>query len=90
MVLLSRQPEWPHSREFETTTQATTPGLSGTRIADNSFGDDEEEDEEVPGKVKTSVVFRPTFDSIHTTYYKGHWLRYTDLYFCSRTSAEPF
>jgi chaperone BCS1 len=76
MLWLSRQPEWQRSREFETTTRATTPGLSSTRIADNSFGDDEEEeDEEVPGKVKTRVVFQPTFDSTHTIYYKGHWLR---------------
>jgi chaperone BCS1 len=45
-------------------------------VADNSFGDDdEEEDEEVPGKVKTRVVFQPTFDTTHTIYYKGHWLR---------------
>ena len=76
MLWLSRQPEWQRSREFETTTRATTPGLSGTRVADNSFGDDEEEvDEEVPGKVKTRVVFQPTFDTTHTIYYKGHWLR---------------
>jgi len=77
MLWLSRQPEWQRSREFETTTRATTPGISGTRVADNSFGDDDEDetDEEVPGKVKTRVVFQPTFDTTHTIYYKGHWLR---------------
>lgn len=77
MLWLSRQPEWQRSREFETTTRSTTPGFTGTRTADNSFGDDDEdgEDEEVPGKVKTRVVFQPTFDTTHTIYYKGHWLR---------------
>ena len=79
MLWLSRQPEWQRSREFETTTRATTPGLSGTRVADNSFGEDDEGEgeveEEVPGKVKTRVVFQPTFDTTHTIYYKGHWLR---------------
>jgi chaperone BCS1 len=77
MLWLSRQPEWQRSREFETTTRSTTPGFTGTRTADNSFGDDEDDgdDEEVPGKVKTRVVFQPTFDTTHTIYYKGHWLR---------------
>ena len=77
MLWLSRQPEWQRSREFETTTRTTTPGFSSSRTADNSFGDDDDEgdDEEVPGKVKTRVVFQPTFDTTHTIYYKGHWLR---------------
>lgn len=78
MLWLSRRPEWQRSREFETTTRTTTPGFSGSRQADNSFGDDEEEDadeESPPGKVKTRVVFQPTFDTTHTIYYKGHWLR---------------
>jgi chaperone BCS1 len=75
MLWLSRRPEWQRSREFETTTRTTTPGFSKT--ADNSFGDDDEEcdDELAPGKVKTRVVFQPTFDTTHTIYYKGHWLR---------------
>jgi chaperone BCS1 len=75
MLWLSRRPEWQRSREFETTTRTTTPGFS--RTADNSFGDDDEEidDELSPGKVKTRVVFQPTFDTTHTIYYKGHWLR---------------
>jgi len=76
MLWLSRRPEWQRSREFETTTRTSTPGFSGTRTADNSFGDEEEEEEDSPpGKVKTRVVFQPTFDSTHTIYYKGHWLR---------------
>lgn len=75
MLWLSRRPEWQRSREFETTTRTTTPGFS--RTADYSFGDDEEEcdDEIAPGKVKTRVVFQPTFDTTHTIYYRGHWLR---------------
>jgi mitochondrial chaperone BCS1 len=77
MLWLSRRPEWQRSREFETTTRTSTPGLS--RTADNSFGDDddegEDEDELSPGKVKTRVVFQPTFDTTHTIYYRGHWLR---------------
>ncbi|KAF9241862.1 hypothetical protein BU15DRAFT_87086 [Melanogaster broomeanus] len=77
MLWLSRRPEWQRSREFETTTRTTTPGISGTRGADNSFGDEEEEGDEdgPPGKVKTRVVFQPTFDTTHTIYYRGHWLR---------------
>lgn len=74
MLWLSRRPEWQRSREFETTTRTSTPGF-GTRIADNSFGDDDEEDEDVPGKVKTRVVFQPTSNTTHTIYYRGHWLR---------------
>ncbi|KAJ8488643.1 hypothetical protein ONZ51_g3441 [Trametes cubensis] len=75
MLWLSRRPEWQRSREFETTTRTSTPGF-GTRIADNSFGDeDEEEDEGAPGRVKTRVVFQPTSNTTHTIYYRGHWLR---------------
>lgn len=77
MLWLSRRPEWQRSREFETTTRTTTPGLA-SKTADNSFGDDDEDevdDELSPGKVKTRVVFQPTFDTTHTIYYKGHWLR---------------
>lgn len=79
MLWLSRQPEWQRSREFETTTRTSTPGFASNRQADNSFGEEDEEgvegDEEMPGKVKTRVVFQPTFDTTHTIYYKGHWLR---------------
>ncbi|KZP26468.1 P-loop containing nucleoside triphosphate hydrolase protein [Athelia psychrophila] len=82
MLWLSRQPEWQRSREFETTTRTTTPGFNSTRTADNSFGDEDDlddvkanEDDDVPGKVKTRVVFQPTFDTTHTIYYRGHWLR---------------
>lgn len=75
MLWLSRRPEWQRSREFETTTRTTTSGLA-SRVADNSFGDDDEgEDDDVPGKVKTRVVFQPTANTTHTIYYRGHWLR---------------
>ncbi|KAK2461070.1 hypothetical protein APHAL10511_006917 [Amanita phalloides] len=73
MLWLSRRPEWQRSREFETTTRSSSFGMSN----DNSFGDDDEcdDDDDAPGKVKTRVVFQPTFDSTHTIYYKSHWLR---------------
>jgi chaperone BCS1 len=71
MLWLSRRPEWQRSREFETTTRTSSFGLS----SDNSFGDEEECDDDAPGKVKTRVVFQPTFDTTHTIYYRGHWLR---------------
>ncbi|THG95984.1 hypothetical protein EW026_g5763 [Hermanssonia centrifuga] len=74
MLWLSRRPEWQRSREFETTTRTSTPGF-GTRLADNSFGDDDDENEDIPGKVKTRVVFQPTANTTHTIYYRGHWLR---------------
>ncbi|KAI6040225.1 P-loop containing nucleoside triphosphate hydrolase protein [Pisolithus marmoratus] len=77
MLWLSRCPEWQRSREFETTTRTSTPGFSGSRAADNSFGDEDDEDDDgsPPGKVKTRVVFQPTADTTHTIYYRGHWLR---------------
>ncbi|TBU24659.1 P-loop containing nucleoside triphosphate hydrolase protein [Dichomitus squalens] len=74
MLWLSRRPEWQRSREFETTTRSSTPGF-GSRIADNSFGDEDEEDDDAPGRVKTRVVFQPTANTTHTIYYRGHWLR---------------
>ncbi|KAI1794251.1 P-loop containing nucleoside triphosphate hydrolase protein [Ganoderma leucocontextum] len=74
MLWLSRRPEWQRSREFETTTRTSTPGF-GSRVADNSFGDEDEEDDDTPGRVKTRVVFQPTANTTHTIYYRGHWLR---------------
>jgi chaperone BCS1 len=79
MLWLSKRPEWQRSREFETTTRTVSPGMSIT--GDNSFGDDDLEDVDrpsedlTPGMAKTRVVFQPTFDSTHTIYYRGHWLR---------------
>lgn len=79
MLWLSRRPEWQRSREFETTTRTTTVGLSartcgGTEIEDE-FDQEDPDDELVPGKQKLKVVFQPTFDSTHTLFYRGHWLR---------------
>ncbi|KII92945.1 hypothetical protein PLICRDRAFT_491796 [Plicaturopsis crispa FD-325 SS-3] len=76
MLWLSRRPEWQRSREFETTTRTTTPGFSSNSFAD--FEDEnaeEDDDDDAPGKAKTRVVFQPTFDTTHTIYYRGHWLR---------------
>lgn len=80
MLWLSRRPEWQRSREFDTTTRTTTPGYNLSRTDDNSFGDEDlaesgVADEDIPGKVKTRVVFQPTFETTHTIYYRGHWLR---------------
>jgi len=81
MLWLSRRPEWQRSREFETTTRTSGIGADTS----NSFGDEEFDDptgiplaiddEDIPGKVMTRVIFQPTFDTTHTIYYRGHWLR---------------
>ena len=79
MLWLSKRPEWQRSREFETTTRTVSPGMSTS--GDNSFGDDDLEgvdkpaEDLTPGMAKTRVVFQPTFESTHTIYYRGHWLR---------------
>ena len=44
MLWLSRRPEWQRSREFETTTRTTTPGLGSRAVPDNSFGDEDFDD----------------------------------------------
>ena len=80
MLWLSRRPEWQRSREFETTTNSSSPGYYGYRESDNAFGFADEEgggggDEEVSGKARMRVVFQPTTDTTHTIYYRGHWLR---------------
>ncbi|KAF5386920.1 hypothetical protein D9615_001920 [Tricholomella constricta] len=82
MLWLSRRPEWQRSREFETTTRSSGIGTDSA----NSFGEEDfddatvptvasDDDDDVPGKVTTRVVFQPTFDTTHTIYYRGHWLR---------------
>lgn len=82
MLWLSKRPEWQRSREFETTTRTISPGMMSGSLGDNSFGDDDlegaepsVEDDLSPGMAKTRVVFQPTFDSTHTIFYRGHWLR---------------
>ncbi|KAF8262603.1 P-loop containing nucleoside triphosphate hydrolase protein [Lactarius quietus] len=75
MLWLSRRPEWQRSREFETTTNSSSPGFYGYRESDNAFTEEERTDEEVSGKTRMRVVFQPTSDTTHTIYYHGHWLR---------------
>ncbi len=75
MLWLSRRPEWQRSREFETTTNSSSPGYYGYRESDNAFIDDDGGDEEASGKTRVRVVFQPTADTTHTIYYRGHWLR---------------
>ncbi|KAH8117485.1 P-loop containing nucleoside triphosphate hydrolase protein [Phellopilus nigrolimitatus] len=82
MLWLSKRPEWQRSREFETTTRTVSPGMMSGSFGDNSFGDDDLDGTEpsvtdilTPGMAKTRVVFQPTFDSTHTIFYRGHWLR---------------
>ncbi|KAH9964933.1 P-loop containing nucleoside triphosphate hydrolase protein [Russula dissimulans] len=78
MLWLSRRPEWQRSREFETTTNSSSPGYYGYRESDGSFTtttEDEGADEEVSGKTRMRVVFQPTMDTTHTIFYRGHWLR---------------
>lgn len=75
MLWLSRRPEWQRSREFETTTNSSSPGFYGYRESDNAFTEEERTDEEVSGKTRMRVVFQPTSDTTHTIFYRGHWLR---------------
>ncbi|KAJ7457828.1 P-loop containing nucleoside triphosphate hydrolase protein [Mycena latifolia] len=73
MLWLSRRPEWQRSREFETTTRAAHAAQAQGWEGDPVFG--ELEDEGGVGASKTRVIFQPTFDSTHTIYWRGHWLR---------------
>ncbi|KAI0255479.1 hypothetical protein BJV78DRAFT_1273466 [Lactifluus subvellereus] len=76
MLWLSRRPEWQRSREFETTTNSSSPGYYGYRESDNAFSEEDGTvDEEMSGKTRMRVVFQPTTDTTHTIYYRGHWLR---------------
>jgi chaperone BCS1 len=76
MLWLSRRPEWQRSREFETTTNSSSPGFYGYRESDNAFTEEERTgDDEVSGKTRMRVVFQPTSDTTHTIFYRGHWLR---------------
>ena len=75
MLWLSRRPEWQRSREFETTTNSSSPGFYGYRESDNAFTEEERVDEEFSGKTRMRVVFQPTSDTTHTIFYRGHWLR---------------
>lgn len=48
--------------------EVAVSGNSGS----NNIGGPGEDGE---GRPKTRVVFQPTYDSTHTIFYKGHWLR---------------
>lgn len=90
MLWLGRRPEWQRSREFETTTRASGPGGASsnqhysdedrdwdqweTSINQTYYFDDSELDDG-EARPKTRIVFQPTYDTTHTIYYRGHWLR---------------
>ncbi|KAF8800962.1 P-loop containing nucleoside triphosphate hydrolase protein [Phlegmacium glaucopus] len=46
--------------------------VSGNNGNNNTIGGPGEDGE---GRPKTRVVFQPTYDTTHTIFYKGHWLR---------------
>ncbi|KAJ7151786.1 hypothetical protein C8R43DRAFT_1067354 [Mycena crocata] len=73
MLWLSRRPEWQRSREFETTTRAAHAAQA--QGWEDPLLDLEEEVGEGIAKSKTRVIFQPTFDTTHTIYWRGHWLR---------------
>lgn len=85
MLWLSRRPEWQRSREFETTTRSAGPGGSSSShySAEDADWDQWEvaessgslHDPDSEGRPKTRVVFQPTYDTTHTIFYRGHWLR---------------
>ncbi|KAF7782089.1 hypothetical protein Agabi119p4_1465 [Agaricus bisporus var. burnettii] len=78
MLWLSRRPEWQRSREFETTTRSSGPGgatSSGFDDWDEEERDYDNSEYDGEGRPKTRVVFQPTFDTTHTIFYRGHWLR---------------
>ncbi|KAF9482080.1 P-loop containing nucleoside triphosphate hydrolase protein [Pholiota conissans] len=85
MLWLSRRPEWQRSREFETTTRTAGPGgaTSSHYSAEDADWDQWEvaessglaHDPDSEGRPKTRVVFQPTYDTTHTIFYRGHWLR---------------
>lgn len=91
ILWLSRRPEWQRSREFETTTRASGPGGASsnqhyseedrdwdqweTTINQVNYGFDDTEVDDGEARPKTRIVFQPTYDTTHTIFYRGHWLR---------------
>ncbi|KAF7305603.1 hypothetical protein HMN09_00813500 [Mycena chlorophos] len=69
----SISPEWQRSREFETTTRASHAGQQATGWEEDPDLGSEFDDSANPSK--TRVIFQPTFDTTHTIYWRGHWLR---------------
>ncbi|EJU04509.1 P-loop containing nucleoside triphosphate hydrolase protein [Dacryopinax primogenitus] len=78
MHWLAKQPSWHRSREFETTTcSSSSHALWKTAQFDADaelWGENGQEDDPT-GKPSMKVVFRPTLDTTHTIFFKGHWLR---------------
>ncbi|KAJ6594876.1 hypothetical protein B0H19DRAFT_1096992 [Mycena capillaripes] len=77
MLWLSRRPEWQRSREFETTTRAAHAAQTQNWEDDPDLADlgGEDPGEGATSASKTRVIFQPTFDTTHTIYWRGHWLR---------------
>ena len=58
------------------TCTVTANGNSNRRVQGDEFEDELQQDEETDdGRARLKVVFQPTYDTTHTIYYKGHWLR---------------
>ncbi|KAG8916533.1 hypothetical protein FRC01_003008 [Tulasnella sp. 417] len=82
MHWLSKQPAWGRSREFEITTrsagrQGMLPSSNREDVIDSEDEEDEDEEQLVHGRRKKKVAFLPSFDTTHTIFYRGHWLRIT-------------
>ncbi|KAF7291312.1 hypothetical protein MIND_01275300 [Mycena indigotica] len=75
MLWLSRRPEWQRSREFETTTRAAHAGQVSGWEDDPDLGAEFDQSNGDAPPSKTRVIFQPTFDTTHTIYWRGHWLR---------------
>ncbi len=90
MLWLGRRPEWQRSREFETTTRASGPGGASSSqhyseedrdwdqweaTINQTYTVWEDEADDGEARPKTRIVFQPTYDTTHTIYYRGHWLR---------------
>ncbi|KAF7297731.1 hypothetical protein MKEN_01396700 [Mycena kentingensis (nom. inval.)] len=75
MLWLSRRPEWQRSREFETTTRAAHAGQVQGWEDDPELAAEFDETSGASTASKTRVIFQPTFNSTHTIYWRGHWLR---------------
>ncbi|KAG9019095.1 hypothetical protein FRB90_006409 [Tulasnella sp. 427] len=82
MHWLSKQPAWGRSREFEITTRSSgRQGMIASHNEEDVIDSEDEEDEDdeqlVHGRRKKKVAFLPSFDTTHTIFYRGHWLRIT-------------
>lgn len=58
------------------TCTVTANGNSNRRVQGDEFEDElQVEQENDDGRARLKVVFQPTYDTTHTIYYNGHWLR---------------